>query len=112
MSNITVLTPTYNRGELLKKLYNSLCKQKCKDFEWLIVDDGSIDDTYACVEQIKKIADFPISYYKKENGGKHTALNYAYQFIKNPLTFIVDSDDFLTPDAISCIEEVYKKYKK
>lgn len=111
MSNITVLTPAYNRGKLLEKLYESLCAQDCKDFEWLIVDDGSTDDTSERVEQMKQTADFPISYHKKENGGKHTALNYAYQFIKAPLTFIVDSDDSLTVDAISCVNEIYKKYK-
>ena len=60
---------------------------------------------------MKQTADFPISYHKKENGGKHTALNYAYQFIQTPLTFIVDSDDSLTEDAISCIIEIWKKYK-
>lgn len=111
MSNITILTPTYNREKFLQKLYKSLCDQDCKDFEWLIVDDGSTDDTTTCVEQMEKASDFPIFYYKKENGGKHTALNYAYQFIKTPLTFIVDSDDLLTEDAISCIKEVYKRYK-
>ena len=112
MSNITVLTPAYNRGKLLQKLYKSLCDQDCKDFEWLIVDDGSSDDTDLYVEQIKKTADFPVFYYKKENGGKHTALNYAYQFIQTPLTFIVDSDDFLTTDAISCVDSTYEKYKE
>ena len=111
MSNITVLTPAYNRGKLLEKLYESLCAQDCKDFEWLIVDDGSTDDTSERVEQMKQTADFPISYHRKENGGKHTALNYAYQFIKTPLTFIVDSDDSLTGDAISYVNEIYKKYK-
>lgn len=111
MSNITVLTPAYNRGKLLEKLYESLCAQDCKDFEWLIVDDGSTDDTSERVEQMKQTANFPIFYYKKENGGKHTALNYAYQFIKTPLTFIVDSDDSLTRDAISYVNEIYKRYK-
>lgn len=111
MSNITVLTPAYNRGNLLEKLYKSLSVQESKDFEWLIVDDGSIDDTCERVEKMKQTADFPISYYKKENGGKHTALNYAYQFIKTPLTFIVDSDDFLTEDAIAYVNAIYKKYK-
>ena len=111
MSNITVLTPAYNTGKLLEKLYKSLCAQDCKDFEWLIVDDGSTDDTSERVEQMKQTVDFPISYHKKENGGKHTALNYAYQFIKTPLTFIVDSDDSLTEDAISCVNEIYEKYK-
>lgn len=111
MSNITVLTPAYNRGKLLQKLFKSLCNQDCKDFEWLIVDDGSSDDTDAYVKQMKETVDFPISYYKKENGGKHAALNYAYQFIHTPLTFIVDSDDFLTADAISWINLTYEKYK-
>lgn len=111
MSNVTVLTPTYNRGKLLQKLYESLCAQDCKDFEWLIVDDGSTDDTSKCVEQMKRTADFPIFYYKKKNGGKHTALNYAYQFIKTPLIFIVDSDDSLTGNAISCVNEIYEEYK-
>ena len=111
MSNITVITPTYNRGKLLEKLYKSLCAQDCKDFEWLIVDDGSTDDTGNRVEQMRRKADFPISYYRKENGGKHTALNYAYSFIKTPLTFIVNSDDSLTKDAISYVNTIYKKYK-
>lgn len=110
-SSITVLTPTYNRGKLLQKLYKSLYEQDCKKFEWVVVDDGSTDDTSVFVKQMKSEADFPIYYYKKKNGGKHTALNFAYQYIKTPLTFIVDSDDYLTTDAISCIEEVYEKYK-
>ena len=65
MSNITVLTPAYNRGKLLQKLYKSLCDQDCKDFEWLIVDDGSSDGTEDYVKKMKETADFPISYYKK-----------------------------------------------
>lgn len=112
MSNVTVLTPSYNRGKLLKKLYKSLCDQDCKDFEWLVIDDGSTDGTGECVNQMIKTASFPIRYYKKENGGKHTALNYAYQFITTPLVFIVDSDDYLTPDAITSIQNVYEKYRK
>lgn len=111
MSNVTVLTSTYNRGRLLKKLYQSLCEQECKDFEWLVVDDGSTDDTSKYFKELVRTADFPISYHKKENGGKHTALNYAYQYIKTPLIFIVDSDDYLTSDAISTINSIYIKYK-
>ena len=111
MSEITVLTPTYNRRKLLQKLYTSLCSQDCMDFVWLVIDDGSNDNTDEYVSEIKKNATFPIVYYKKENGGKHTALNYAYQYIDTPLTFIVDSDDRLTTDAISIVKETYKKYK-
>lgn len=111
MSDITVLTPSYNRGELLKKLYKSLCSQKNKSFEWVIIDDGSTDKTENYVNQMIKEADFPIRYYKKVNGGKHTALNYSYNYIETPLTFIVDSDDTLTVDAIAKIQEKYNKYK-
>lgn len=111
MCEITVLTPAYNRKKLLQKLYKSLCNQDCKDFVWLIIDDGSSDNTGEYADQIKKNADFSIVYYKKENGGKHTALNYAYQYIETPLTFIVDSDDTLTEDAISTIKEIFCKYR-
>ena len=95
----------------MKKLYESLCEQDCKNFEWLIIDDGSKDDTEKFVEQMKMEADFLVVYYKKEHGGKHTSLNFAYQFIRTPLTFIVDSDDTLTADAVSTIEKTYVKYK-
>lgn len=110
MRNITVITPTYNRGKLLQNLYQSLAKQDCKDFHWIVIDDGSTDDTGKYIEKMKKEADFPISYYKKENGGKHTALNYACKHIVTPLTFIVDSDDTLTVNAISTIQNIYQKY--
>lgn len=111
MREVTVLTPTYNRKKLLQKLYMSLCNQDCKDFVWLIIDDGSSDNTDKYIDEIKKKADFLVIYYKKENGGKHTALNYAYRYINTPLTFIVDSDDMLTKDAISTVKEIYNKYK-
>lgn len=111
MGEVTVLTPAYNREKLLQKLYKSLCNQDCKDFVWLIIDDGSSDNTGKYIDEIKVNADFSIKYYKKENGGKHTALNYAYQYIDTPLTFIVDSDDTLTSDAISTVKETYNKYK-
>ena len=68
MSDITILTPTYNREKLLHKLYKSLCNQKDKEFEWIVVDDGSNDNTDEYIETIQKKADFPIRYYKKNNG--------------------------------------------
>ena len=110
MNNVTVLTTTYNRAELLMKLYKSLCEQDCQSFEWLIVDDGSTDKTKDVIRSlIQDKHTFDIKYVYKENGGKHTALNYAYKYIKTPLTFIVDSDDSLTSDAISCIEKAYEE---
>ena len=106
---VTVLTPTYNRGKELCALYDSLLKQTDQGFQWLIVDDGSTDDTAAVVESFGK-HDFELTYVKKENGGKHTALNYAHPYINGKLTFVVDSDDLLLPEAIQAIREAWKKY--
>ena len=106
---ITILTPTYNRAKLLKSLFISLCSQTSFDFEWLIVDDGSTDDTSQVVRTFESDK-FPIRYFKKENGGKHTALNYAHPHIKGELLFIVDSDDTLTPDAIETIKSDWTRF--
>ena len=110
---ITVLTPTFNRGGgSLNNLYQSLQKQTIKDFEWLLVDDGSTDDTKNIAEEMRKKAEFPMRYIYKENGGKHTALNVGVKQITSELTFIVDSDDTLVPDAIETILQYHKKYKE
>ena len=107
---ITVLTPTFNRGGL-QSLWNSLQKQTVKDFEWLIVDDGSTDGTKNLITQLQEKSDFPIRYIYKNNGGKHTALNVGIQTICSELTFIVDSDDCVTDDAIESILKIHKKYR-
>lgn len=109
-TTITVLTPTYNRAKLIPRLFESLIGQTVYDFEWLIVDDGSKDNTKEIVTSFNDVANFHIKYLYKENGGKHTALNFAYPSITTPLTFIVDSDDWLTADAIAIIDETYAKY--
>lgn len=109
--NVTILTPTYNRVNTLSKLYESLLTQTSKNFEWLIVDDGSTDNTTNYVNKIVKEKKIKIRYYKKENGGKHRAINYALNYIKNELTFIVDSDDWLTKDSIETILFYAEKYK-
>ena len=90
---ITVLTPTFNRGGRLQSLWDSLQKQTVKDFEWLVVDDGSTDGTKDLITQLQEKSDFPIRYIYKSNAGKHTALNVGIQTICSELTFIVDSDD-------------------
>lgn len=109
---VTVLTPTFNRGGSLNNLYQSLQKQTIKDFEWLLVDDGSTDDTKNIAEEMREKAEFPMRYIYKENGGKHTALNVGVKQITSELTFIVDSDDTLVPDAIETILQYHKKYKE
>ena len=100
MIEITVFTPAYNRAKTLKKAYESLEKQTQKNFEWLIIDDGSVDDTKELIENLSKNSSFPIRYYWKENGGRHTAVNYSYQYLKTKYVVTLDSDDELLPDAI------------
>lgn len=111
---ITVFTPTYNRGNLLNRLYQSLCRQNYKEFEWIIVDDGSLDDTSSIVNIIQDkhpCGDFSILYYKKENGGKHTAVNTGVQKAHGDLFFIADSDDILPPNALQTVAEVWEQTK-
>lgn len=96
---ITIFTPTYDRGHLLPRLYDSLCQQTNHDFEWLIIDDGSTDDTECQVDAFYTEA-FPVRYLKKENGGKHTAYNLALQEARGEYFLCVDSDDWLASSAI------------
>ncbi len=102
---ITVFTPTYNRAKLLPRLFESLCAQTCMDFEWLIVDDGSTDNTEEVVGSFIKAPkqSFPMQYIKKENGGKHTAINLGVKEAKGELFLIADSDDTLPPQSIDTI---------
>lgn len=108
---VTVLTPTFNRGGGLQSLWDSLQKQTVKDFEWLVVDDGSTDGTKDLITQLQEKSDFPIRYIYKNNGGKHTALNVGIQTICSELIFIVDSDDCVTDDAVESILKIHKKYR-
>ena len=101
---ITIATPTYNRAAYLDRLYQSIRNQTFRDFEWLIIDDGSTDNTKEVIQGF--LADrnsFPISYHKKVNGGKSRAVNYALDLAKGELFFIMDSDDYLTPNALERI---------
>lgn len=107
---LTIITPTYNRREKIKILWRSLLSQTNKNFEWLIVDDGSTDHTGEMIEQIKQGSPFLVRYIYKKNGGKHTALNVGISSIESELTFIVDSDDHLTKDAVDSIIKIHNKY--
>lgn len=98
---ITVFTPTYNRAYIIENLYRSLQRQTCMDFEWLVVDDGSSDGTEALFEQWwTEESRFPIRYYQQPNGGKCRAINHGLDLALGELFFTVDSDDYLTDDAI------------
>lgn len=108
---ITILTPTYNRSNLLPELYESLLRQTSKDFEWLIVDDGSSDNTKEVLKRMSQGSIFPVRYFYKRNGGKHTAVNMGVKNAGGQLVLILDSDDELPPTAIADIAEAYKPIK-
>lgn len=103
MKKITVLTPTYNRVNLLKRTYKSLLNQNVKEFTWMIVDDGSEDETETFIRRCIDENLIEIKYYKKQNGGKHTAINYGAKMINTELTVILDSDDYFIETAIEDI---------
>ena len=103
MKRITVFTPTYNRAYLLPRLYESLCRQTSKDFLWLVIDDGSSDNTEQLVKKWQSEGSIEIQYHYKENGGMHTGHNYAYKIIETELNVCIDSDDYMPGDAVNKI---------
>lgn len=110
---LTVFTPTYNRAYLLDRLYHSLQRQSFRDFEWLIVDDGSTDSTEALVNGwLGENNAFPIRYYKQANGGKCRAINRGLELAAGELFLVADSDDFLTDDALEKIDRWEKALPK
>lgn len=112
MVTLTVFTPAYNRAHTLGRTYQSLLEQSCKDFLWLIVDDGSTDCTRDLVETWKRADNgFEIRYLYKENGGMHTAHNTAYENIETELNVCIDSDDCMGKDAVKKILEFWEKVK-
>uniref|UniRef100_UPI0039A412B7 glycosyltransferase family 2 protein n=1 Tax=Ornithobacterium rhinotracheale TaxID=28251 RepID=UPI0039A412B7 len=111
MPTISIITPTYNRANLLKRAFDSLQNQESKDFEWIIIDDGSIDNTDELIKTFSPNG-FDLSYYKKTNGGKHTALNFGVQKAKGDFIIMLDSDDELPNDAVSTVLEKTKKLPK
>jgi glycosyltransferase involved in cell wall biosynthesis len=106
MTRITVFTPTYNRAYIIEKLYKSLQNQTYRNFEWLVIDDGSTDNTNELINKfIKESNSFGITYIKKINGGQHSALNTGIPLAKGELFMIVDSDDYLDNFALECIDK-------
>lgn len=110
MKTLTVFTPTYNRSHTLLRTYESLSKQSSKDFEWLIIDDGSTDNTAEIVEKWINDADFKIRYIYKENGGLYTGYNTAYANIDTELNVCIDSDDYMPENAVELIVNHWKMF--
>ncbi len=103
MKTLTVFTPAYNRANTLRRTYESLLSQTCKDFEWLIIDDGSTDNTRELVESWIKVNAIPIRYIYQDNQGMHGAHNTAYRNIQTELNTCIDSDDFMPDTAVERI---------
>lgn len=107
---LTVFTPAYNRADLLTRCYESMCKQTNKNFIWMIVDDGSTDNTREISESwVKNTKDFKVIYIYKENGGLHTAYNTAIASIDTELCVCIDSDDFMPDNAVELILDFWEK---
>ena len=110
---LTIFTPAYNRAHTLPRTYESLRRQDCKDFVWLIIDDGSTDNTAELVKKwMQEDNGFEIRYVYKENGGMHTAHNKAYENIDTELNVCIDSDDELADGAVKCILEKWAQADK
>ena len=108
MPILTIFTPAYNRAHTLPRTYESLLRQDCKDFVWLVVDDGSTDETAALVKRWQQSdSGFEIRYLYKENGGMHTAHNTAYENMDTELNVCIDSDDTLADGAVRCILDLW-----
>lgn len=101
----TIVTPTYNRALLLSRVYESLCAQTTHPFEWVVVDDGSTDDTGRVVNSfIAASPPFDVIYIRQENGGKHRAVNTGVKLARTEYVMILDSDDYLLPQAAKQVE--------
>lgn len=112
MVTLTILTPVYNRKNQIKELFKSLDRQTNYDFQWLVIDDGSNDGTSSWFADLNlETEKFQIDYYYKENGGKHTALNFSHPYIKGKYVTVVDSDDILIPTAVDEIIKYWNKYQ-
>lgn len=105
---LTIFTPAYNRAHTIGRTYESLCRQTCKDFEWLVVDDGSTDSTRQLVEGWIKDGKIPIRYIYQKNQGMHGAHNTAYRNIDTELNTCIDSDDWMPDDAVEKIVEFWE----
>ena len=107
---LTIFTPTFNRAYTLHKCYESLTRQTSNDFEWLIIDDGSTDNTKELVESWINENKVRIHYFYQENQGMHGAHNTAYEQIDTELNVCIDSDDYMPDDAVEKIVSFWKKF--
>lgn len=105
MPLFTVYTPTYNRAHTLHRVFDSLRSQTCRDFEWLVIDDGSTDDTAALMARYQSEADFPMRYFQEPHRGAHHAHNLSLRESRGELWLKLDSDDGCLPDALEKLKQ-------
>jgi glycosyltransferase involved in cell wall biosynthesis len=103
---VTVFTPTYNRAHLLRRVYTSLCNQTFTDFEWILVNDGSTDNTAEVIQSFIDEKKIQIRYFFQQNAGKHIAINKAASVAKGDYFLILDSDDFLPRDSLFLLNKL------
>lgn len=111
MPFLTIFTPVYNRAFCISRLYESLCRQTRKDFEWIVVDDGSTDNIEELIKRFSEEHVIEIQYFRQSNGGKHRAINNGLNHANGDLFFIVDSDDYLTEDTVEWIAATAESIK-
>lgn len=111
IKRITVFTPAYNRADLLPNLYESLLRQNSREFKWLVIDDGSTDNTGEIVAEWIQEGKLDIQYVYKENGGLHTGYNKAIDCMDTELSICIDSDDYLTDDCIDTVLKFWDENK-
>ncbi|MGL4656100.1 MAG: glycosyltransferase family 2 protein [Sarcina sp.] len=109
MSLLTIFTPTFNRGYKLKDVYDSLLIQTNQDFEWLVIDDGSNDDTACLVKKFIDEKKIKITYKYQENMGKHVAHNTAIDICTTEMFFCLDSDDILAKNCVEWVHNIFEK---
>jgi len=112
MKTLAIITTTYNRGYCIHQVYDSLKSQNSKDFMWLVIDDGSTDDTKYIIDEFIKEDLVEIKYYWHSNKGMHGARNLAYDKVDTEINVIIDSDDWLANDAVNKIIGFWKRNKK
>lgn len=110
MKTLTVFTPAYNRAHTIGRTYESLCRQTSQDFEWLVVDDGSQDNTKELVEEWIRENKISIRYIYQQNQGMHGAHNTAYANIQTELNTCIDSDDYMPDNAVEKIVTFWKEH--
>lgn len=108
----SVVTPTYNRANLIARVFDSLQSQTFTDFEWIVIDDGSTDDTELVVSKMKSQAKFNVRYVKTINQGKAKALNESLRHCNGVMYLVFDSDDWCDSNALEVFNEEYKKLKE